>query len=103
MPNNNEQILLDKPQVLCCLLCHFDALGADMLALKTRGRKGLITYNKAHGMNAMKKYVEHEHGEVSSRFYKDIAERSMKPAVLGDKQPAKKRERVTHGAISILW
>ena len=103
VPNNNKPILLDKPQVLRCLFCHSDALGADMFALKTRGRKGLITYNKAHGTNAMRKHVEHEHGEVSSRFYRDIAERSMKPAVLGDRQPAKKRERVTPGAISAFF
>ena len=72
--SNNEPILLDKPQVLRCLLGHSNALGADMLALKTRGRKGLITFNKAHGTNVMRKHMEHEHGEMSSRFYRDIAE-----------------------------
>ena len=101
--NHNEPIFVAKPQVLRCLLCHSDALGADILALKTRGRKGLITYNKAHGTNAIRKHVEHEHGEVSSRFYRDIVECSLKPAVLSDRQPAKKCERVTPGAISAFF
>ena len=40
-----QPIVLDKAQVLQYLVCHFDALGLDVLALNTSERKGLITYN----------------------------------------------------------
>ena len=40
-----------------------------------------------------------KHSEVSNRFYRDIAECSMNPAVLGDRQPTKNCERVILGAI----
>jgi hypothetical protein len=33
-------------------------MGLEILALRTRCYKGLITYNKAHGISTMTKHVE---------------------------------------------
>ena len=72
MSNYNEAVSLNKPQVLCCLLYPFESLGAHIVALKTKGRKGLVTYNKAHGTTAMMKHVKSEHVEVPNRYNVEI-------------------------------
>ena len=85
LPNNNEPVVLEKPQVLLFLLCHSRALGVDVLMQKTRGRKDLITYNKAHGTTTMKIQVEHENQEVSSRYYREVLVRRLIPPSLSER------------------
>ena len=90
-PNNNEPVVLKNTQVLRYLLCYSSVLGVDVLVQNTRGQKGVITYNKAHGMTAMKKHVEHEHQEVLSRYYREVLEcRLILPSLA-----SKKRNRVS--------
>ena len=103
LPNNNEPVVLDKPQVLQCTLCHSNALGAEVLTHKTRGRKDAITYNKAHGTIAMRKHVDNEHSEVSSRYYHNVAERPVNPPHLPMRGASKKQDRVTSGSISTFF
>ena len=57
----------------------------------------------AHGITAMKKHIKYEHNEVFSKYYADIVERRIESPSIGERQPAKKRDRVTLGYISSFF
>ncbi len=41
-----------------CFSCHNDVIGLEILAMRTKCRKGLIAYHKSSDITTMKKYVE---------------------------------------------
>jgi hypothetical protein len=68
---NVDELVVHNPHVLQCILSHVNYLSLFVLVAKTKGRKGLITYNTLHGTTSTtKKYVEIEY------FERDILERS---------------------------
>ena len=86
--NDDKAVGLVHPQVMRCVICHNATVGPAILALRTRCRKGLITYFKANGIIAMKKHVEVEHFISSKRYAKEICSQVRSPSYL---QPTKKR------------
>ena len=56
-------------QKLRCWVCHpTEAESSNSSRRGTRGRKGILQYNPAHGITSMKTHVENEHGQELARF-----------------------------------
>lgn len=48
----------DKIQQLRCNICFPRVLPPSLIEKKTKGKKGIITYNKSYGISSMKHHVE---------------------------------------------
>lgn len=87
--NGNLPVDPSDPQVMRCIVCHSSSVGPEILAMRTRCRKGLITYNKANGIAPMKKHVEVENSVLSKKYGEEVSSRFKDPL---ERQPAKKRQ-----------
>jgi hypothetical protein len=54
-------------------MCHLIHLGAHVLGLKTRGRKGLVLYKTKNGTSTMKKNCEAEHFNIWRLYVNEIS------------------------------
>jgi hypothetical protein len=45
-------------------MCHLVPLYVDALGLKTKSRKGLVSYKTKNGISTMKKHCEGEHFNI---------------------------------------
>jgi hypothetical protein len=54
------------------IVCHVETLGPKMMALCTRCHKGLIAYNKLHGISTFKKHVEQDHITLCKSYIKKV-------------------------------
>lgn len=92
---NNEEVTLDKPQLICCIFCH----SSRMFNIETKSkssRKGILTYNKGQGTSGLKKHVVEHHLELAEEYLKVfLAAQSSTEA----QQPSKKRQRYTPGSL----
>jgi hypothetical protein len=92
--NDNEPVQLEKPQVLRCILCHPEPINLELLAQRTRARKGVITYNKSNGTTAMRKHIESEHAKVAKTYEAEIENHRLTPRPLGAKKiPSQRRPK----------
>ncbi len=77
-----------------CFICHNDFIGLEILAMRTKCRKGLITYHKSNGITTMKKHVESNHFALLKKLVKDPNIASAKAPF--DLEPNKKRHMFFH-------
>jgi hypothetical protein len=56
--NNGEVLNCDKIQQLICNICFSHVVPLSFIENKTKGKKGIITYNKFCGTGFMKHHVE---------------------------------------------
>jgi hypothetical protein len=92
--NDNQPVQVEKPQVLRCILCRPEAVNLDVLAQRTRARKGVITYNKSNGTTAMRKHIESEHPEIAKTYESEIENHRSMPRPLGAKKtPSQRRPK----------
>ncbi|CAK9190719.1 unnamed protein product [Sphagnum troendelagicum] len=92
--NDNEPVQVETPQVLRCILCRPEAVNLDVLAQRTRARKGVITYNKANGTTAMRKHIESEHPSIAKSYEAEIENHRAMPRPLGAKKiPSQRRPK----------
>ncbi len=70
--NNNQPIDLNANQIMRYIIYHNQVCGRESLALCMRCYKGFITYHKANGITAMKKYVEDEHVTLLAKYLEHV-------------------------------
>jgi hypothetical protein len=65
----------------------------EVLAMRIRCRKGLISYHKFNGITSMKKNVQFDHVSLLNFFKKDVAFEVPKSPFY--REPSKKRAHVS--------
>jgi hypothetical protein len=68
--NNNKQVDVKCSQLMKCIFCHFNPI--LITNAKTQARKGLILYNSANGIIALKKHVYVDHCIIANVFSKTL-------------------------------
>jgi hypothetical protein len=64
--NDNLDIDLVNPQIMCCILCYQNlVIGINP---RTQARKGLISYHKTNGIISLKKHVHVDHFFIAQMF-----------------------------------
>jgi hypothetical protein len=53
---------------MCCIIYHSGMTLLEVLAMRIKCRKGLISYHKFNGITAMKKHVELDHASLLKIF-----------------------------------
>ncbi len=68
--NDNSKVNLDVPQMMRCLLCHFQFVVS--VNSRKQLRKGLVTYYKTSGITCMYKHLDVDHSTIYKRFQEKI-------------------------------
>ncbi len=68
---NNQPIDFTQNQIMCCIVCHYQIVGLEILALCTKNQKGLIAYHKSNGITVMKIHIEVEHNNLLKRHVEE--------------------------------
>ncbi len=63
--NNGDALSVDKMQQLKCSICFHNVVLATLIKKKTKGKKGIITYNKGYGTDSIKRHVDFEHPNLT--------------------------------------
>ncbi len=79
-------------------LCYDNVV--NILNVRTKERKGLITYYKTYGITILKKHVDVDHFIIVNFFWEEI---NNEIGTIVKRQPTKKRPNVPTSAISILF
>jgi len=66
--NNGELPNCDKFQQLRCSIYFPHVVAPSLIEKKTKGKKGIITYNKLYGTGSMKHHVETLHLELLTTY-----------------------------------
>jgi hypothetical protein len=59
--NDNQPMDLSQNQIMCYIIYHSGMALPEVLAMRTKCKKCLITYHKSIGIMIMKKHVEYDH------------------------------------------
>jgi len=63
--NDGATMNICNPLMMCCFVCH----PTQLELLNVQGKhKGLVNYNKNHGINALKKHACHEHLDLYKKW-----------------------------------
>jgi hypothetical protein len=99
--NNGEVLNCDKIQQLRCNICFPHVVPPSLIQKKTKGKKGIVAYNKSCGIGFMKHHVEVLHLKLLTTY---VVECFVHDNVIGSQerndeggrlmQPAKKRTKV---------
>jgi hypothetical protein len=73
--NDNSKVNLDVPQMIRCLLCHFQ-LVVSMNSRK-RLRKGLVTYYKTSGITCLQKHLDVDHSVIYKRLKNNLQRKGL--------------------------
>jgi hypothetical protein len=63
--NIGDALSVDKVQQLKCSICFPNVVPTTLIKKKTRGKKGIITYNKGYGTDSIKQHVDFEHPNLA--------------------------------------
>ncbi len=77
---------LDVPQMICCLLCHFQPI--VFMNSRELLRKGLITYYKTSGITTLQKHFDLDHSTIYKKIQEEINKEGRKNV---EKQSTRKR------------
>jgi hypothetical protein len=80
-----------------CIICHSETTPFEILAMRTRCRKGFIAYHTSNGITTMKKHVEYDHFTLLQKLLEDPT--NLAPKFPLDCEPSKKRAHVFPFAI----
>jgi hypothetical protein len=94
--NDNKEVNLTTPQVMCCILCH-DSLILN-LNPKTQARKRLIIYNTINGITTLKKHVNSNNCHVFLKI-----EKVNNPLKEKGRQPFIKKPNMSSNSISNIF
>jgi formate-dependent nitrite reductase cytochrome c552 subunit len=67
--NNNNIVDGSKPQIMRCMNCHVNFVS---YSLRTKERKGTITYFMKNGITTLKKHVDADHIVLAKRFEEEM-------------------------------
>ncbi len=87
--NDNNLVDVKCFQLMKCIFCYANLVLISNV--KTQARKGLILYNNANGINALKKHVYAYHYMIAKMFDEEVKNMLKKPY---ERQHAKKRPHV---------
>jgi hypothetical protein len=79
-----------------CIIYHNETTPPKILAIRTRCRKGLITYHKFNGITTMKKYVESYHSTLVEKLLEDPTNLATRSSF--NCEPNKKKVQVSPSA-----
>ncbi len=68
--NNGDVFSVVKVQQLKCSICFPNVVLATLIKEKTKGKKGIITYNKGCGIDYIKWHVDFEHPNLTIHIQK---------------------------------
>ncbi len=91
---DNNIVDASKLQIMRCMICHVNFVSYN---LKTKERRGIITYFKKNGITILKKHVDANHVVLAKRFEKEM---NFPLRNILEKQLAKKRPNVSNSEIS---
>lgn len=69
--NNNEPIDFEQNQITRCIICHYNVVGPNILALCTRCHKSLIAYHKFNGITTMKN-LDANHKALYRKYVQEV-------------------------------
>jgi hypothetical protein len=87
---DNNIVDASKLQIMRCMICHVNFIFYN---LKTKERRGIITYFKKNGITILKKHVDADHVVLAKRFEKKM---SFPLRNILEKQPTKKKPNVSN-------
>ncbi len=96
--NDNQPINLSKNQNFKCITCHNETTPLEILAMRTRCKKGLIACRKYNGTTSMKKHVESGHSILLQQLLEDPTNLATRSPL--DHELSKKRAHVLPYSIS---
>jgi hypothetical protein len=86
--NDGVKINSCNPQIMRCILCHYNPIDVNAINVSHGKNKGLLNYNKNHGTSFLEKHVFHEHVEECSRWDLFLVQK-LKEMDLNEKQQRK--------------